>query len=140
MLTGVGLEKLTRPHVWPLHRSDNCERLNNVPPAVGLCGGTDCPYKSLWGMCPQCLLGSTAYENNGTLCSNWNTHMQNYTPSLSFSLLPAVVTHICLPLMVQISLRGDILTTILTPTCILKCKAQLGNATTLREALIVECL
>ena len=114
MLTGVGLEKLTRPHTWPLHRSDNCECLNNVPAAVKLCGGTDCPSKSLWGMCPQCLLGSITYENNGTPCSNWNTHMQNYTPSLSFSLSPPVVAHICLPWRVQISLRGDTHTNLYT--------------------------
>ena len=108
MLTGVGLEKLTRPHTWPFHQSDNRECLNNVPAAVKLCGGTDCPYKS------QCLLGSTTYENNGTLCNNWNTDMQNYTPSLSSSLLPAVVAHICLPWRVQISLRGDTHTNLYT--------------------------
>lgn len=49
LLGGVGLEKLTRLCMWPLHWSDDHKRLNNVPAAVRFCGGTDPPHKTLWG-------------------------------------------------------------------------------------------
>ena len=56
-----------------------------------------------------------------------------------FVLIWHGMTHICLPWMVQILLRGEILI-ILTPTCTLRKWGTAWNATTLWEALLFECL